>query len=128
MLGYGFSLWLVPHNWRDIKRIYSMNHIPHITVCTNMERIDPVILSTSIFKVRDFSYLKKFPKMYKKDPLDASGFYCKIDGIFTNHTPHMSVSYSHDDLIIGLVPPETLECSLHFADTQSDKPHEWYLL
>jgi hypothetical protein len=127
MVGYGYSLWLVPQNWRDIKRIYSMKHIPHITVCTNMDRTDPVILSISSFKVHTFSYLKKFPKMYKNDPLDASGFYCKIEGICTNHTPHMSVSYSHDDLE-NLAPPDSLECQLHFANTQSDKPHEWYLL
>ena len=127
MKGYGYSLWLVPHVWRDIKRIYCMSHIPHITVCTNMERTDPAILTPSVFKVYNFSYLKKFPKMYKNEPLTASGFYCEIDGISTNHTPHMSLNYSHDDLE-NFAPPDILECSLHFADTQSDNPQEWCLL
>ena len=98
MKGYGYSLWLVPHNWEIIKRVYSMTHIPHITVCTNMERVDPVVLSSSSFKVYNFSYLKRFPKMYSTDPLNATGFYCAIEGICTNHPPHMSVSYSLDNL------------------------------
>jgi hypothetical protein len=127
MQGYGFSLWLVPANWREIKEQYGMNHIPHITVCTNMENIDSKILTDEIFMVKDFSNLKKFPKMYTNDPLIAMGFYCKINDLWTNHTPHMTLIYDHNH-IIQFNPPDTLSCSLFFADTRSSNCEDWVLL
>ena len=127
MQGYGYSLWLVPVNWKEIKEKYAMNHIPHITVCTNMEKIDSKILTDEIFIVKDFSNLKTFPKMYQNDPLNASGFYCKINGLRTAHTPHMTIAYNYNYSITH-TSPDSLSCLLFFADTRSLNCEEWVLL
>ena len=127
MQGYGYSLWLVPVNWKEIKEKYAMNHIPHITVCTNMEKIDSKILTDEIFIVNNFSNLKKFPKMYQNDPLNASGFYCKIHGLRTTHTPHMTLAYDHNYNITHS-PPDSFSCLLFFADTRTLDYTKWELL
>ena len=126
MNGYGYSLWLVPYNCNEIMRNYNMKHIPHVTICTNLEYIDSTILTHKTFVVNKFSNLEKFPKMYKNDPLNASGFYCEINGIQTFHTPHMSVTYSHESLD-DLIPPQSLVCQLFFVDTRSLNFEEWTL-
>ena len=36
MKGYGYSIWLVPDNWRHIKKEFDMDFTPHITVATNL--------------------------------------------------------------------------------------------
>ena len=43
-----------------------------------MNKIDSVILSNNTFSANNFSILQKFPKMYNNDPLNATGFYCKL--------------------------------------------------
>jgi hypothetical protein len=92
-----------------------------------MEKVHSSILSRDIYTVNEFSELKKFPKMYKNDPLNACGFYCKIDCINTNHNPHMSLFYN-EDALNGLIPPESLKCMLYIANTESLDCSEWYLL
>ena len=127
MEGYGYSLWLVPVNWKEIKETYNMLHIPHITICTNMEKIDCNVLSRNLFRVHSFSNMTQFPKMYANDPLDGVGFYCAIDNIATNHKPHMTLRYNEQIHTI-YIPPEFLTCSVHIADTRSLNCEEWTLI
>ena len=35
-MGYKYSLWLIPNNWKYIKSYYKIDHIPHITIKTLM--------------------------------------------------------------------------------------------
>lgn len=125
--GYGYSLWLVPLNWKNVAESYNMKHIPHITVQTNMNYIDPIVLSNDTFTACDFSNLKTFPKMYGNDPLNGSGFYCKVKDLEINHQPHMTVMYSHN-IVHDYVPPANLECKLYIADTQTLDASQWKLV
>lgn len=127
MQGYGYSLWLVPILSKQIQHMYSMKHIPHITVCTNLQYIDSSILSQETFIVDSFSQMCNFPKMYNQDPLNACGFYCNIENIKTNHKPHMTVMYMHT-MNIQYTPPEKLDCRLYFADTRSLNCSDWKLV
>jgi hypothetical protein len=104
-----------------------MKHIPHITISTNMEKIDSSVLSRDIYIVNEFSEFKTFPKMYKNDHLNACGFYCKLDCLKTDHIPHMSLFYN-EKTINTFVPPESLKCMLYIANTESLNCSDWYLL
>ena len=126
--GYGYSIWLVPLNWQDIKRVYMMSHIPHITVHTGLDWVDSSILSENTFTVYNFSRVHKFPKMYTQDPLSASGFYCSVKDLKMLHSPHMTLKYSHENINFDIAPPETLMCKLCVADTQSLDCSQWRLL
>lgn len=119
--GYKFSIWLVPINWKVIKKIYKMEHIPHITVATNIDTdISSAILNNNIYTISDFSIASNFDKMYKNDPLNGYGFFCKINEIKTNHVPHMTLFYNK--LINNInppPPPNELKCKLYIADTRN---------
>jgi hypothetical protein len=124
MNGYGYSIWLIPNNWKEVKLSYNMNHIPHITVANNLQFIDSVVLNKNDYTVENFSNVQQFPQMYLNDPLSASGFYCEIKGISTIHKPHLSLVYNKYITEI-YAPPEKLMCKLYVADTRSINPSEW---
>lgn len=128
MSAYGFSLWLVPKNYSKLQKMYNISHIPHITICTNLtEKIDTICLSKETFIVNKFSSLLKFPKFYKTDWYNSSGFYCDVEKIKTEHQPHLTLQYSHKN-IENYKPPDSLECQLHMADTRSFDCNDWYII
>jgi hypothetical protein len=134
MSGYGYSVWLVPNNWKYIQREFSIDFIPHITIATNLKFMSPRILTNKIFKVYNFSKGTVFPRLYNKDPLHAFGYNCVIEDLFTTHKPHMSLFYSPNEITYIDTfsklkqPPTTLDCKLYFADTNSLNPCEWNVI
>lgn len=144
---YGYSVWYVPTNWRDIKEKYNMTHIPHITLETNLILRDAYhIYHNACPKV--LAKLKPdcvtFPQLYAHDPLQARGWYVDIlqmNGRKLSWTPHMSVTYTPRNLqlcadiemepvmshAVTIAPSETLECFVVIADTRSVHPEEWHI-
>jgi hypothetical protein len=134
MQGYGYSIWLIPINWREIKREYSLDFIPHITIQTNMPFIFSGLLTKDSFFVDNFSSGEILPKSYPQDPLHAYGYNCSIKGIFLLHQTHMTLYYSPNpikyvDTFSKLkLPPKSLECTLYAIDTRSLNPSKWKII
>lgn len=133
MQGYGYSLWLVPDEWRKLKLRYGMRHIPHVTVKTNMSEVPNVVWGR--YRVGGFSRAGHFPSQYAHDPLTAAGFWCKSLDVPVRHRAHLTVAYGADGErpVIPLsahVRPLTGElwCTLRAADTRSLDPSQWRLL
>lgn len=96
--GYGFSVWYVPINYKELQYLYKIDHIPHITYQTNFETfndaeqvyqlIDPTI------KVNFCSKIIQFPQMYPTDPLLGCGFYVeKSQYLNPTFDPHLTTKY-----------------------------------
>jgi len=136
MLGYGYSLWLVPYNWKEIQKEFNIDFILHITISTNLPYIPlGVINSGKRFIVKNFKKGEIFPKMYEVDPLNGFGYPCEIEGLYPLHTPHMTLFYASNKITdldtyswIKTPPPKQLECTLHLADTTSHNPLQWKTL
>ena len=135
MLGYGYSIWLVPYEWKKIKEEFNMDFIPHITIATNLPFLPTGILSKERFKVKNFKKGQIFPKMYDVDPFHAFGYTCEIEYLYPLHTPHMTLFYAPNPISeldtfswIKQPPPEELECYLYLADTTSENPIQWRTL
>jgi hypothetical protein len=132
--GYGYSIWLVPSNWRNIKKDFSIDFLPHITVATNLPYISSKTLSKESFLVNNFSVGKVFSKMYKYEPLYAFGYECYIEDLYTSHMPHMTLFYSPNEIKYldtfskFKSPPQSLTCNLFVADTRSLNPSEWRII
>ena len=134
MTGYGYSIWLVPLQWRQIKREYNLDFIPHITLLTNINFVSSKILSKEIFTARNFQKGEVFSKVYDYDPMYSFGYSCDIEPFFTFHRPHMSIFYSSNkiaylDTIMSMkMPPQDMQCKLYLADTRSLNPCQWRLI
>ena len=131
MKGYGYSIWLVPDNWKEIKKEFNMDFIPHITIATNLPYLPYGILNDRTYKVNKFSKGQVFPKMYSVDPLNAFGYYCEIDGLYLDHQPHMTLFYAPnainflDTFSIIKQPPKEFYGKLKIANTNFDNPTQW---
>ena len=132
--GYGFSIWLVPYNWRQLKKEFNLDFIPHITLSTNHYAIPDV---PDLHNVKAFNFKKGeiFRKIYQNDPLEGYGYYCELSGVFTNHTPHMTLFYGSkisdenmDFYSLIKTPPDILYCFATLADTTSLNPSTWKFL
>jgi hypothetical protein len=133
MLGYGYSIWLVPYEWKKIKEEFNMDFTPHITIATNLPYLPYGILdSKKTFKVKNFRKGEVFSKMYDVDPLNAFGYSCEIEGLYTAHTPHMTLFYAPNKINeldtyswVKSPPRGYLECSLRIANTTQSNPVQW---
>ena len=65
MQGYGYSIWLVPINWRHIQQEFSIDFIPHITIATNLNYIPPNIFNDKTYIINNFKKEKYFQKHMK---------------------------------------------------------------
>lgn len=134
MQGYGYSIWLVPINWRHIQQEFSIDFIPHITIATNLNYIPSNIFNDKTYIVNNFQEGEVFPKTYEVDPLYGFGYYCKIPGIYTIHKPHMTLYYSSNEILqIDTFskfkkPPHELQCKLYVANTNFLNPLEWRII
>ena len=138
--GYGYSIWLLPKNWRQLKKDLQLEFIPHVTVATNLPYLPYGILDeTKIFTVKKFERGTVFPKMYRTDPMHGFGHYCEIEGpppqLLTEHRPHFTLFYSPNPIEYldtvswhGLSPVSgELKCTLVIANTNSLNPRQWTL-
>ena len=96
--GYGFSIWYIPINYKELQKIYNIQHIPHITYQSNFEtfndaeqvyqKINPII------NVEFISKIIFFPQMYQNDPLLGCGFYVeKSQYLNPTFDPHLTTKY-----------------------------------
>lgn len=126
MLGYGYSVWVIPDNYEIIKKKYKMKHIPHVTISTN-HVVPPTLKDIRPIKIKLHDEFVNFPKMYENDPLKASGFYCEID-YPTKHRPHMTVYYEHLENCKIEPPKEKLEGIMYVVDTTSCDATKWKII
>ena len=135
--GYGFSIWLVPYNWRHIKKEFTLDFIPHITLSTNHRTIPEIPILENI-KVGNFTKGKIFKQIYAIDPLEAYGYDCEIlsdIGINIKHVPHMTLFYggkitdeNMDYFSLIKKPPKSILCFCTLANTISLNPASWHFL
>lgn len=144
--GYGYSVWYVPTNYKELQTKYDIIHIPHVTLETNLLLRDAYHIFHNACKKIKISFNSNFvtfPSMYKHDPMISKGWYVNVNDISKrklNWTPHMSLEYTpryHDTLkpmayspkipiTAHYVPPQGLfECFLVIADTRSGVPKDW---
>lgn len=129
MIGYGFSIWYVPYDWKEIKKKYKMAHIPHITYMTNMKQIPNIEYLSSNIVANKFTAVEKFKPMYSSECLKGMGWYCKVP-LKTDHRTHMTLKYYLDehDLIQPDQNPIELKCFCCIADTRSRDQSKWFIL
>jgi len=131
MKGYGYSIWLVPDNWKEIRKEFNMDFIPHVTIATNLPYLPYGILNEKTYKVKNFSKGEIMPRMYDVDPLNAFGYYCDIVGLYLSHKPHMTLFYAPnginylDTFSTIKQPPSEFYGKLRIANTNFDNPIQW---
>jgi hypothetical protein len=134
MPGYGYSLWLIPLNWKYIQREFSIDFIPHITIASNLPYIPPNILDNKIYTVTNFQKGQILSGSYPVDPLYGFGYPCKISQIYTTHNPHMTLFYSSNEILeIDTFskfkePPPDLQCRIYLVNTNFLNPLEWRVI
>ena len=133
MIGYGYSIWLIPDDWKRIKEDFNMDFIPHVTIATNLPYLPYGILDNkTTFTVKNFKKGKIFPRMYQVDPLYAFGYPCEIVGLYPDFEPHMTLFYSPNEIkeldTFSWIktPPLELKCKLHIANTNYINPTQWH--
>ena len=135
-MGYGYSVWYVPCNYRSLKAQYGMTHIPHVTVSTN--HIDMHSAKQVFYKLPKQTRIElnpecvEFPKMYENDPLSAIGWYVDMPEIKTPHRAHLTLRYftSLPESQYCTMPPTYRDyiCFKVVADTRSLNPKEWRII
>lgn len=124
---YGFSLWIVPDNWKYIKRVYNMTHMPHITVKTNITEVPNVGHHTRYYiKFKRPHY--KIDNCYEHVPLPTYGFYCSVTKLKLQHYAHLSTHYSDGHVPLPSTHPPDGWGTLIVADTCDTDPSKWKLL
>lgn len=138
--GYGYSVWFVPNNYKDIQEHYNITHIPHITLETNLSLKDAFHIyhnnTNKKILVKFKENFVKFPSFYPHDPLMYFGWYVEVlrmSGRKLNWSPHMSVRYlprTNTSQSVGSFQPPPMgpvECFMTIADTRSGVPTEWHI-
>jgi hypothetical protein len=136
--GYGYSVWYVPTNYKELQTTYGITHVPHVTLETNLLLKDAFHIHKHAIKNIVIEYCPKyveFPQCYEHDPLIAFGWYVNVlelKGRKEHWKPHMSIQYFQrkDKNIIkktidALPPQGKFECFCVLADTRSINPFEW---
>jgi len=129
---YGYSVWLVPLNYRILQKVYKFRHIPHVTISTNHSAApDPANLGR-LYDVTDFQPYSNIGRNYVIDPLHALGWVCQVHGLEIEHTPHMSHVYSFFAFPrsphVSYATPTRLIAEVCVADTRSPRPEEWEII
>lgn len=144
--GYGYSVWYVPENYKDLQDTYKISHIPHITLETNLCLRDAYHIyhnSSPDIIIKFQNKYVKFPSFYDNDPMISYGWFVdvvKMTRRKLNWVPHMTLRYlprtttnnnnNYKDKSILLenlcAPSNEMKCSLMIADTRSNLPIEWH--
>lgn len=145
-LSYGYSVWYVPDNYRELQERYNIQHIPHVTLKTKMSFDDASNLYHSQIKIADtinIEYYNKFitfPAYDKNDHLQYRGWKVNIVGmndkfksVNSNWNPHMTVEYTvinnnkkSQSCHMEVDPPHGKSpCFLVIADTNDVLPCNW---
>lgn len=144
--GYGYSVWFVPKNYKELQERYNICHIPHITLDTNLSLRDAFHIYHNACKKIVFKFnqtpVVKFPSLYNNnDPMIYYGWNVDIiqmTGRKLNWTPHMTLAYlpRNGDMRVQearllnntqMPPLGPIECFATIADTRSGLPEEWHM-
>lgn len=138
-MGYSWSLWLVPFQYKKLQKEYEIAHIPHITLHTRqtLEQCLDLFMSDGDYPPITVSFENPvyiFPTMYGEDDeesMKALGWYT-VPSVLDHleHAPHMTLRYfkgSPDPKYYEASPPPALPCFLTIADTTRSNPSEWKL-
>jgi len=139
--GYGYSVWFVPINYKEIQDKCNIKHIPHITLETNLSLKDAYHIyhnACQKISVKVKPEIVKFPSFYHHDPMISYGWYVDILNMTKrklNWTPHMTITYlprsnkttsmTDANILASHHPLGPLECFATIADTRSGLPEEW---
>ena len=144
--GYGYSVWYVPENFKELQDKYQISHIPHVTLETNLCLRDAYHIyhnATQDIIIKFKNEYVKFPSFYDNDPMTSFGWYVDVIRMTRrklNWNPHMTLRYlpritnennsSYKDksyLSENLSPPSNeIKCKVVIADTRSHLPIEWH--
>lgn len=134
-MGYKYSIWLIPNNWKYIKSYYKTEHIPHVTIKTLMTQSQAfkeyddlkshyeIAYENNVYDFTDVKYHEK-----QEDEIEGSGFYCKIKGLDLDHRPHMTLYYHHHNSVLKMKAPTETLGKVYIVNTVSDDPKKWFLL
>ncbi len=145
--GYGYSVWFVPSNYKELQARYNITHIPHITLETNLSIRDAFHIyhnACSKIKITFQHNYVKFPSLYHHDPMISYGWFVNVEQMTRrklNWTPHMTLRYisrqsetvnniyiQSQILSENHIPPTApSECFVVIADTRSGIPEEWHM-
>lgn len=135
--GYGYSVWYVPENYKELQERYGIQHIPHITLETNLILRDAFHIYRNAAINVEITYMPqmiKFAQCYEHDPLQGFGWNVYVPVMKNrkpNWKPHMSVKYFKRGENYSRVdweckaPLDKVKCFIVIADTRSIEPSEW---
>lgn len=141
--GYGYSVWYIPQNYKQLQKTYGITHIPHITFQTNFETFDEALSIyhniNPIIKINFCSKIVLFPQMYSNDPLLGCGFYVeKNSKLNPEFDPHLTTKYfvkddneinSYLDLVNSFdVPNEEIYCFKAISDNRNIDSTTWEII
>ena len=90
-MGYKYSIWLIPNNWKYIQSYYKTEHIPHVTIktlLTSREAFNEYDKLKSHYMIKYQDNVHDFDDIKYKgkdgDEIEACGFFCKIEDLELN--------------------------------------------
>ncbi len=134
-MGYKYSIWLIPNNWKYIQSYYKTEHMPHVTIktlLTHNEALNEFYMLKSHYMIKyqdnvyDFNDIKYKEK--KDDELEACGFLCNIQNLELLHKPHMTLYYHYNNSIIKMKAPSDTLGKVFIVNTVSDNPKKWFII
>ena len=129
-MGFGFSIWFVPYNYVEFQKTYSIRHIPHVTVKTNMtkEECKTFYIAKMKSACRTFEFdadLRVIPNMWN-GPLQAVGWF-----VHDNDVLHMTMRYFRGVpryFVDETAPTGEISFFSAMADTTSEDSTNWSLM
>ena len=91
-MGYKYSIWIIPNNWKYIQSYYKTEHTPHVTIKTLLtisEAFTEINKYKSHYMINYNANVYDFNNIsYKEDKdahLPASGFLCNLQDLKLEH-------------------------------------------
>jgi len=134
-MGYKWSIWYVPREYKDLMLRYKFQHIPHVTVSTHLTaKPTKELLSKWNSKVDCMYFTPELVLMKddKEDDLHAIGWNVKNQLPDVNH-PHLSYLYFKEDMpfptsCIESFPDSISDWDLYIADTRDEDYSKWKII
>jgi hypothetical protein len=127
-----YSIWLVPLSSNIYRKIYRLQHIPHITVSTGHRSMPSIQNLQKYYDIVNFRSVSRIPRQYEENLLFSVGFPCHIEGLRPIHQPHLTLRYGanayppFDDILFE--KPVRILGETRIADTSSKDPSKWSLV
>lgn len=134
-MGYKYSIWVIPNNWKYIQSYYKTEHTPHVTIKTLLTISEAfseinkykshymINYNANVYDFNNISYTED-----KDADLPASGFLCDLQDLKLEHQAHMTLYYHYHNTEITMEPPTNTLGKVYIVNTVSDDPKKWYIL